>query len=746
MRVLQPMQVENVERRSFLTWQATAADGVLVFELPRTPPPFVGFFLQVEVGAGVPQVVFDHGAGFDEVTAISFRSFPFGFYHVAPAAIGVVRRIRFRAREGPGTFRCLVFQAVRPVPVAVLHYLFNLRYQNIGLVAPAPGGLRGRWVASNYKRIRTFFSTISAGGGLRVQQTEDDVLDRLRKQQTLLARPVADVVRRQLASRSAAPLISFVGPTYNTAPEYLRDLVTSFAAEAAPYAELILVDDGSTSPATAAALGAADATPGVRVLAMPRNGGIATATNAGIAAAAGDWVSFIDHDDVFAAGAIAVIAAAIVANPDAQFFYTDEIIANAALQPLGAFCKPAFDPVLLSGMNYINHFSVYRRTRLETVGGLSLDCEGSQDYDLLLRYLSGARAESVVHIPYLAYVWRRGEASYSAVFRDRSVGNARGALSRAYAAASRRVQVEAAANPDLHRIRFERTGRPLVSVVIPNRDSPALISRVIEDLRQRTDYPEMEIVVVDNGTTDPDVLRLYQANVGERFVVDLKVQPFNFAKMCNRGARLARGDAILFLNNDIEIIEPDWLGEMVECLAFEGTGIVGARLLYPDDRIQHAGVIVGLGAAAGHWYVNDKIDEPGPMGRLAVRQTLSAVTGACMLVTRACFTATGGFDEDAFPIAYNDVDFCLRARSLGYRTVWTPFATLYHHESASRGSDEVGENNERFKREFGRLQQRHATETYVDPAYSPFYDRRYSRPHLVMPQDLPNPRRNGFSA
>ena len=134
------------------------------------------------------------------------------------------------------------------------------------------------------------------------------------------------------------------------------------------------------------------------------------------------------------------------------------------------------------------------------------------------------------------------------------------------------------------------------------------------------------------------------------------------------------------------------------------------------------------------------------MGRLAVRQTLSAVTGACMLVTRACFTATGGFDEDAFPIAYNDVDFCLRARSLGYRTVWTPFATLYHHESASRGSDEVGENNERFKREFGRLQQRHATETYVDPAYSPFYDRRYSRPHLVMPQDLPNPRRNGFSA
>ena len=746
MRVLQPAQVENVERRSLLTWQATAADGVLVFELSRAPAPFVGFFLQVEDGAGAPQVAFDHGAGFDEVTALSFRAFPFGFYHVALASIGVVRRIRFRPRKGSGTFRCLVFQAARPVPVAVLHYLFNLRYQKIGLVAPAPGGARGRWLASNYTRIRTFFSAISTGGGLRAQQTDDDVLDRLRKHQTLLARPVAEAMRRQLASRSAMPLISFVSPTYNTAPDYLRDLVTSFAAEDAPYAELILVDDGSSSPATAAALGRAEATPDVRVLAMPRNGGIAVATNAGIAAARGAWVSFIDHDDVFAAGAIAVIAAAIVANPEAQCFYTDEIIANTALHPVGSFCKPAFDPVLLSGMNYINHFSIYRRARLEAIGGLSLDREGSQDYDLLLRYLSGTRAESVVHIPYLAYVWRRGEASYSAVFRDRSVANARGALTRAYAATDPRVQVEAAANPDLHRVRFERTGRPLVSVVIPNRDSPALISRVIEDLRKRTDYPDIEIVVVDNGTTDPEVLRLYEANAGTLFSLDLREEPFNFAKMCNRGARLSRGEAVLFLNNDIEVIEPDWLAEMVECLAFEGTGIVGARLLYPDDRIQHAGVIVGLGSGAGHWYVNDRMDEPGPMGRLAVRQTLSAVTGACMLVTRPCFTAIGGFDEETFPIAYNDVDFCLRARSFGYRTVWTPFATLYHHESASRGSDEVGENNERFRREFGRLQKRHATETYVDPAYSPFYDRRYSRPHLVMPPDLPDPRRNDFSA
>ena len=505
------------------------------------------------------------------------------------------------------------------------------------------------------------------------------------------------------------------------------------------------MDDGSTNADTKAKLGEAEAVPGVRIVVMPRNGGIAAATNAGIGTARGDWVSFIDHDDAFVRGAIAMIAKALVDHPDADFFYTDEVVTNAALKPVGSFCKPAFDSVLLSGMNFINHFSVFRRTRLAALGGLSLDCEGSQDYDLLLRYLATARPGSVVHIPYLAYLWRRGDESYSAVFRERSVGNARRALEKAYAAARSRVTVEPALNRDLHRLRFADAARPRITVVIPNRNSHALITRVIGDLRQRTDYPNLEIIVPDNGTIDPQVLRFYAAQNGEDFTAAIVPEPFNFSRMCNRGARLARGDAILFLNNDIEVIEPDWLTEMVECLSFAGTGIVGAKLLYSNGTLQHAGVIVGLGEAAGHWYVNDGADEPGPMGRLAVRQTFGAVTGACMLVTRTCFEALGGFDETAFPISYNDVDFCIRARHAGYRTVWTPFATLFHHESVSRGSDETGENNIRFKAEFARLQERHGTKTLIDDAYSPLYDRRYAQPHLREPSTLPPPRPNAFA-
>ncbi len=747
MRVLRPVATDGaLTQLSPIVWRCDGEEGAFVFEVAPIRHDFVGLFLRAGEHAA-PKISFDTGEGFNDLSSIVFRSFPFGFYHISLATTGAARRIRFRACDnGPTTFRFLAFECGQPLLVAVLHYLFNLRYQKIRLVVPASGGQRGRWatIVSNVKRIRTFFSTVSAGGGLRVQQADDDVLARLRLAQTLQAQPVQAAMTGRLADR-AEPLLSFIAPVYETRPDFLRDLVGSFAAEEASYAELLLVDDGSRGAATREALASLAATPGVRIVIQGANGGIARATNAGIAAARGDWLSFIDHDDAFVPGAIAMIARAISDHPRAHFFYTDEIVTNAALKPAGSFCKPAYDSVLLSGLNYINHFSVFRRERLQALGGLRLDREGSQDYDMLLRYLEGAESGTVVHVPFLAYSWRRGGESYSTLFRVRSVANAREALRSASADVGHQVAVEPApGNPAVHRVRFPEAPRPLVSVIIPNRDSPALITRIVDDLLRRTEYPSLEIVIADNGSRDPAVLAFYEAQRGERFVAVRVEEPFNFSRMCNRGARAARGEALLFLNNDIEVIEPDWLGEMVECLAFPQTGIVGARLLYPDGTLQHAGVIVGLGQAAGHWHIAEKADTPGPMGRLAVRQTIGAVTGACMLVTRRCFEDLGGFDEVAFPIAYNDVDFCVRARHAGFRTVWTPFATLTHHESASRGSDVEGENAVRFRAESSRLQERHATGTIVDEAYSPFYDRRYSRPHLVLPDVLPEARNSSF--
>ena len=740
-----PSETPGIEQHSPVVWSSTQTEASFVFDISSSEPPFVCFFLQGLRGEMAPKISFDQGQGFNELSSLVFRTFPLGFYHISLATLGNVSRIRFRPSEGAATFRFLAFRTRRSLGVAILHYLFNLRYQKIGLVTQTPNGLRGSvaMITSNVARIRKFFADVSVGSGVRVQQADDDVLARLKLAQSLQAVAVQGEMRARLADRAAAPLLSFVSPTYNTQSDYLRDLLDSFSAEAAPYAELILSDDGSTSSVTAAALRQAEAVPGVRVLRHSDNRGIAPATNAGIAAARGEWIAFIDHDDAFVPGAIAVIAKAILDHPDADFFYTDEIIANAALKPIGSFCKPGYDSVLLSGQNFINHFSVYRRTRLNALGGLRLDREGSQDYDLLLRYLNEPRPGSVVHIPFLAYMWRRPEQSYSALYRERSVSNARHALRIACETAGRKVIIEPATNLDFHRVRFPSAGKPLVSAIIPNRDSLALVSRIVADLRERTAYDALEIVVVDNGSTDDAVLRFYeeQRRIGG-FRAEVVAEPFNFARMCNRGAQLASGDALLFLNNDIEVRETGWLAEMVECLAFADTGIVGARLLYPNGLLQHAGVIVGLGDAAGHWYVGDPADEPGPMGRLAVRQTLTAVTAACMLVTRACFTALGGFDEHAFAIAYNDVDFCIRARQAGFRTIWTPFATLTHHESVSRGSDETAENNPRFLAEMKRLRDRHHTATIIDESFSPFYDRRYSRPHLALTGALPLPRTN----
>ncbi len=535
------------------------------------------------------------------------------------------------------------------------------------------------------------------------------------------------------------PLISFVSPLYNTPANYLDDLIASFRRQAPGYAELVLSDDGSTSAETAKWLTAHESEPGLVVLRNGVNRGIAAASNAGVAVARGRWIAFIDHDDAVAPHAVGVIARAIEHNPSARFFYTDELIADRHLRGLDFFDKPAFDDVLLSGVNYINHLSIYARDLIEAVGAFREGYDGSQDYDLLLRVLKRLKREEVRHIPYPAYIWRRDGRSYSVKFIEKATANARRALAEAYAWKGGSAEVDPAILPDLHRVRLDlQAPKPKVSIVVPNRDAFRLLSVLTEGLFGATHYRDFELIVVDNGSTDPDTLALYERlRARPNFVLDREPADFNFSRQINRGVALAKGEAILLLNNDIEVISPDWLAEMVGCLAYPDVGIVGARLLYPAGDLQHAGVAVGLGGLAGHWYLHRPADFPGPMGRLAVRSTLSAVTGACMLITRACLDAVGPFDEVNFAVAYNDIDYCLRARRSGFRTVYTPFATLIHHESATRGRDDRGPNWPRFLRDQAALIERHATDVFLDPALSPWRDRDSAEPQRIALDALP---------
>lgn len=546
------------------------------------------------------------------------------------------------------------------------------------------------------------------------------------------------------AQQAGAFLISLIVPILDTPPRYLADLVKSFQRQATDDVELILVDDGSTRPDTLRALSRLSGIARISCLANSKNEGIAAAANKGLAHARGRWIGFIDHDDALAPSALMRLRRALRQFPAAKLFYTDEVVADSALEPKGYILKPSFDRVLLSGVNYINHLSLYRRDLLLKIGGLRSGFDGSQDYDLLLRYTQKVSDDEVVHVPYPAYLWRRGPKTFSALNQEQCLRNARRALADHFRAANGDVPVEAALDRALHRPRFDATIRrwPLVTVIIPNRNSFDLISGVLEGLRSKTDYPDLDIVVVDNGSDDRRVLELYDtlSQVSPRFRAFVEPHPFNFSRQVNIGIRHARRGHVLLLNNDTEIVAADWLKEMVSCLAYADAGIIGARLLYPNLTIQHAGVIVGLGGLAGHWFERKLHSHPGPFGRLRVRQSLSAVTAACMLIARECLEKVGEFDERRFAVAYNDVDYCMRATAHGFRTIWTPYATLIHHESASRGSDESVHNRERFSREKEALRKRHNTEEFIDPYFSPWYTKTHSDPGLALLTSLPTAR------
>ncbi|WP_210261247.1 glycosyltransferase family 2 protein [Enterovirga aerilata] len=715
----------GLKRVGILQWTALDHDPQLIYRVAGPLRPRNLILVADAVSVRIePALFLDTGHGFTDAQSVAFRPCGRAICWLELDRMPEVRRVRFDPSSEPG--RVTVAALTTPsrfLARRLVRWLDRDRYGH--------GPTRVQRLSSS----RIELEGLGSGRDTRrYRSTAEHYTEVLAM---AAARPPLEL------DAGETPLLSFLVPTYETDPGHLDTLLNSFLAQPPGLAELIFSDDGSKSPRTLEWLNAHARVAGVRVVSGERNQGIATATNRALRHATTPWIGLADHDDALSPGAVVEIARTIRARPDAEFIYTDEVVTDGRMKPTSYMLKPAYDPVLLSGVNYINHLSVYRRDRLAAIGGFREGFQGSQDYDLLLRYLDGIDPARVLHLPYPAYLWRRHQASFSTEFKPVAVESARRTLTERYGAPGRPVPVDDALLPELHRLRFDLTIErwPKVSVIIPNRDSPDLMATVLAGLRG-TDYPDLEIVVADNDTQDAATLVLYEHHREGPvpFVVEPVPGPFNFSRSINCGVARASGEFLLLLNNDIEIEDAGWLKEMVSCFRYEGTGIVGARLLYPDRTVQHAGVIVGLGGLAGHWFGGKSDRFWGPMGRLAVRQSLSAVTGAAMLVSRACFETAGPFDEERFAIAYNDIDFCLRARDKGFRVVWTPFATLIHHESASRGSDEAPDKVERFRREQKNLRERHATHLFDDPAYNPWHDTRGSVPGLRALDELPHPR------
>ncbi len=705
-------------------YQAEGGDPGLVIKLPFVRKRFVVILLEARDQMLDPQVYLDRGAGYNERDSVVMEA---GYRHVIIVDVGVVGMIR-AVRLDPATTsvlftielhdpdtleeaEALAQRFADGEPDTRFHRLTKLRgFAVVGHLLSPP--FRSPTVASHAKSL---YAAAALENG-----------------------PLPDPT-------STERWLSLVVPVYDAPKRHLEDIVRTFRGQNITGVELILSDDGSQSYQTTGWLDTwarreSDETNPIRIVRNLANGGIAAATNAGIAAASGRWVGLLDHDDLIAPHALKRIYAALQAHPDAQFLYTDELVVDDRLKPTGYMLKPAYDPVLLTGVNYINHFSIYRRDRLEAIGRLRNGFEGSQDYDLLLRYLHNMPQTAVVHLPYPAYWWRRTGNTYSRRHLDKATTNARRALSEALAGQGRSVDVRGAITDTLHRVSFGAARpKPKVSIVIPSKNAASHIGRLLPDLFERTDYPDFEVLVIDNGSTDPVVLDLYERYVTahRNFSVHIRPEPFNFSRSVNRGCALATGNHVLLLNNDVSVTDPDWLSELVECLEFDKAGIVGAKLLYPDDTLQHAGVMAGFGGLAGHWYLGKPRNFGGPMNRLHVRSSVTCVTGAVMLISGECLRAVGRFDEANFAVAYNDVDYCLRAYRLGFRTIFTPFACLYHHESASRGAEKGAAKRERFAAEKANLRRLHGTQDFIDPASSPLQTRNISTPKLTRISRLP---------
>ncbi|HJE22630.1 MAG TPA: glycosyltransferase family 2 protein [Methylorubrum populi] len=528
-------------------------------------------------------------------------------------------------------------------------------------------------------------------------------------------------IRAEVAGWADAPTISVLMPVHNPDPRVLEAAIRSVRGQLYPAWELCIADDASTDPRIPKLIARhAAQEPRIRTLCRAENGHIARATNDALSLARGTFAAFLDHDDLLSENALYEVARALRADPELELIYSDEDKVDARGRRFEPHFKSDYDRELLWAQNYVNHLCVVRTRTLRRLGGLRPGFEGSQDHDLLLRLTEDLDETRVRHIPKVLYHWRA--AAGSGTFSDRALARAEDARLRALAEVAERRGARAERGPE----GFNRLVRPLpepaplVSVVIPTRDRAELLAVVLDGLFARTDYPSLEVIVVDNGSTEPATRDLFTRYAGEpRLRIRPAPGPFNFSDLSNRGAAAARGAILLFLNNDIEVLEPGWLTELASIASEPEIGAVGAKLLYPDGTIQHGGIVLGIGGIAGHSHLGLPGGAPGYFARMVLSQEVSAVTGACLAMRAEVFAQVGGFDAADLAVAFNDVDLCLKVRAAGYRIVWTPHARLVHHESKSRGAEDTPEKRARFEAESRVMRERWEPVLRADPYYNP---------------------------
>lgn len=522
---------------------------------------------------------------------------------------------------------------------------------------------------------------------------------------------------------------SLLVPTYNTDPTHLEECIRSVIEQTYGNWELCIVDDCSTNEGTTSTLLRLSAEdPRIKLKRRDKNGHICNATNDALEMATGDRICFLDHDDRLASDALHCFADALLKNPELDLIYSDEDFISLKGSRISPHFKSDWNPDLLLSHNYITHLVCARTNRVRDIGGLRPGTEGSQDYDFLLRYTDGLDSTKILHIPEVLYHWRISETSTagSSSAKPYTVAAGEKALKDIVSLKKINASVLCLDNDNFYEVRrkVRSPSSSKISIIIPTKNCYELLRTCVESILSKTVYSNYEIIIVDNGSDDIHTLRyLKDFSARSDALSRVKVlsfnEPFNYSRINNFAFNHAKGNIVCLLNNDTEVIEPHWLDIMAGHAQRPEVGCVGAKLLFDDDTIQHAGIILSLGGYAGHSHKGLANNSFGYFLRPHVTQEVSAVTGACLMVRSDVYRAVNGLDEVLFPIAYNDVDFCLKVREIGLHIIYAASALLYHYESKSRGYEDTPEKKLRFQKEQTNLYRTWGHMLLEDPFYNP---------------------------
>jgi O-antigen biosynthesis protein len=662
----------------------------------------------------------DHGKGFtpSNYHLIGMTAQQPSIYQVYIHLDETVKVVRFDPVDEPCSFQVQDIIMARVFRVEIILRAIIIWFKRIGY--------RPREIFYAVKRLLAAVHKGGVSGGWRMMVNRfapiSDSYDEWVNRHQITAENIQEM-KAIIAGFASKPVLSILMPVYNPREIDLRAAIESVLDQVYPYWELCLVDDASPSPLVIPVLQEYQARdPRIKLKEISTNGGIVAASNQALEMASGDFFATVDHDDIISIDALFEIAKQLNQHPEADMIYSDEDKVTADGIRYMPYFKPDWSPDLIFSHMYTAHLAVYRRTTVVDLGGFRPGFNGAQDWDLVLRL--SEKSDKIFHIPKILYHWRStaGSTAQTASNKRYAYDSAQHALQEAVDRRGWPATVnQVAGYSGFFQLKWRLVGTPKISIIICTRDKPDYLERCLVSIFEKTVYSKFEVIVIDNQSRQKATLELFEywkKKEPDRFSVLPMDIPFNFSILNNAGARIANGEMLLFLNNDIEVIEGHWLETMAAQGQRHEIGVVGPLLLYPNGTIQHAGIVVGINDWAGHSFRGFPAESTGYCGRLLGASNVSAVTGACMLIRREVFFGLGCLDEN-LPVAGGDVELCLRGLAAGYRNIFLPDVRLLHHESITRGYEDNPDKRERFLVETEYVRERWPERMAIDPYYNP---------------------------